>query len=140
MNKKGFTLIELMIVIIILAVLVAIALPIYVKAIERSKQTEAVANLGMIRDSEQRYYMQYGMTTSTLSLLDIGDPATYKSSTGIVRFNNYAIANAGTSLNALTFSCARDITIDYNTAFGLPSTGYSVFMNGATGNIAVNGF
>ncbi len=48
-NTKGFSLFELMIVIVIVGVLAAVAVPIYNKSIEKAKRSEAVAAIGTIR-------------------------------------------------------------------------------------------
>ena len=47
-GKKGFTLIELMIVVAIIGILAAIAIPNFLKFQAKSKQSEAKANLGAI--------------------------------------------------------------------------------------------
>ena len=44
-NKKGFTLAELLIVVAIIAVLVAIAIPIFTTQLERSRETADIANV-----------------------------------------------------------------------------------------------
>ena len=44
-NKKGFTLAELLIVVAIIAVLVAIAIPIFTSQLEKSKEATDVANI-----------------------------------------------------------------------------------------------
>jgi len=45
MNKKGFTLAELLIVVAIIAVLVAIAIPVFTSRLEQSRETTDIANL-----------------------------------------------------------------------------------------------
>ena len=45
MNKKGFTLAELLIVVAIIAVLVAVAIPVFSAQLEKSKEATDVANL-----------------------------------------------------------------------------------------------
>ncbi len=45
MNKKGFTLAELLIVVAIIAVLVAIAIPVFTAQLEKSKEATDAANL-----------------------------------------------------------------------------------------------
>ncbi|MBR4211075.1 MAG: prepilin-type N-terminal cleavage/methylation domain-containing protein [Oscillibacter sp.] len=45
MNKKGFTLAELLIVVAIIAVLVAIAIPVFTKRLESSRESTDAANL-----------------------------------------------------------------------------------------------
>ncbi len=44
-NNKGFTLAELLIVVAIIAVLVAIAIPVFTKRLEASRETTDIANL-----------------------------------------------------------------------------------------------
>ncbi len=44
-NRKGFTLAELLIVVAIIAVLVAIAIPVFTTQLEKSKETTDIANL-----------------------------------------------------------------------------------------------
>lgn len=55
-NKKGFTLIELMIVIAIIGVLAAVAIPAFLNYVKRSKTSEARINLRQIFDSAVAYY------------------------------------------------------------------------------------
>ena len=45
MNKKGFTLAELLIVVAIIAVLVAISIPIFTSQLEKSKEATDIANI-----------------------------------------------------------------------------------------------
>ena len=44
-NQKGFTLAELLIVVAIIAVLVAVAIPIFTKQLEKSRDAASVANM-----------------------------------------------------------------------------------------------
>lgn len=48
-NKKGFTLAELLVVLAILAVLVAVAIPLFTGAISKAEQTAIDANVRAIR-------------------------------------------------------------------------------------------
>jgi type IV pilus assembly protein PilA len=58
--KKGFTLIELMIVVAIVGVLAAIALPVYQDYIARSQVSEAIAGAGAVKTSISEYYASQG--------------------------------------------------------------------------------
>jgi type IV pilus assembly protein PilA len=55
-NRKGFTLIELMIVVAILGILAAVAIPAFLKYIKRSKTSEATMNLRKLFDSSVSYF------------------------------------------------------------------------------------
>ena len=59
-NQRGFTLVELMIVVIIVGILAAVAIPMYQGATERAKASEAVAALGTIRGAMRVYFAEHG--------------------------------------------------------------------------------
>jgi type IV pilus assembly protein PilE len=64
--KQGFTLIELMITVAVVAILAAIAVPNYTDYITRSKFSEAHGQLGDLRVKMEQYYMdnrRYSTTT-----------------------------------------------------------------------------
>ena len=54
-DKKGFSLVELMIVVAIIAILAAIAIPSFLRFAMRSKTAEATSNLAGIRTGEEAY-------------------------------------------------------------------------------------
>ena len=58
-NREGFTLVELMIVVAVIGVLAAIAIPNFLKFRLKSKTSEANSNLGAIRTTEIAYFAEW---------------------------------------------------------------------------------
>jgi type IV pilus assembly protein PilA len=69
-NRKGFTLIELMIVVVIIGILAALAIPRFMQATTKSKQSEAKQILKQIYTMERAYRQEHG--EYCLNLTDIG--------------------------------------------------------------------
>ena len=67
----GFTLIELIIVIVIISILAAIALPQYGRMTERSRVAEAKTILASIQRAQMRYVLEYANYADDATLLDI---------------------------------------------------------------------
>jgi type IV pilus assembly protein PilA len=64
---KGFTLIELMIVVAIIGILAAVAIPAFMKYIRRSKTSEASMNVRKLFDSSVSYYEEeFAARTGTI--------------------------------------------------------------------------
>lgn len=67
-NKKGFTLAELLIVVAIIAVLVAIAIPIFTNQLEKSREATDKANIRSAYAEVVTAYMEDGQThTATVA-------------------------------------------------------------------------
>jgi type IV pilus assembly protein PilA len=58
LRSKGFTLIELMIVVAIIGILAAIAIPNFIRFQARSKQSEAKSNLKSLFTAQRSYYQE----------------------------------------------------------------------------------
>ncbi|MFC1709250.1 prepilin-type N-terminal cleavage/methylation domain-containing protein [Candidatus Omnitrophota bacterium] len=59
LRKKGFTLLELIIVIIVIGILASIALPRYLRVAERSRMAEGKSMLGLLRGAQMRYSAEH---------------------------------------------------------------------------------
>jgi len=59
MNKKGFTLMELMVVVIIMAALASISYPVYTKAISKARIAEAISLVQIVREAQLRHKIMH---------------------------------------------------------------------------------
>ena len=66
-NSKGFTLIELMIVVVIIGILAALAIPRFTQASARAKEKEADGILKQIYTLENAYYANNGVWAAASS-------------------------------------------------------------------------
>lgn len=70
-NKKGFTLTELLIVVLVISVLAAVALPSYNRAVERTRAAQGVTTLQNIAKAQANYIARRGSYTSSMYALPI---------------------------------------------------------------------
>ena len=90
--KKGFSLLELFIAIIVVALLAALAIPLFIKNIEKSKTGEVIANLNLIRMAEKDYFIEHAAFTTTIGSLSVEDPNNITN-----KYFNYTIPSASAS-------------------------------------------
>lgn len=60
LNRSGFTLVELLIVVAIIGVLSTIGVPTFRRMVQKSKKSEAKVSLGGLYTSEQAFFAEYG--------------------------------------------------------------------------------
>ncbi len=103
-DRKGFTLIELMIVVAIIGILAAIAIPNFLRFQCKGRQSEARTNLGGIFTAEKSFFSTYNEYTSSL-------PAINWAPTGCPRYvygfaaDNFEPSN-GTNIEAAAYIAA----------------------------------
>ena len=70
-GSQGFTLLELLVVVLIIGILAAIALPQYKVAVTKSKFATLKNLTKSLLDAEERFYLTYNNYTNDMSELDI---------------------------------------------------------------------
>ncbi|MCP5049948.1 MAG: prepilin-type N-terminal cleavage/methylation domain-containing protein [bacterium] len=71
-KKKGFTLVEITIVVVLIGILVAIIIPIYRTAVVRAREAVLKENLYQVRDAIRKYYYDKKKYPSALDDLVTG--------------------------------------------------------------------
>jgi prepilin-type N-terminal cleavage/methylation domain-containing protein len=94
-RKGGFTLIELMIVVAIIGILAAIAIPRFGQMLEKSREGQTKGNLNSIHSAMMIYYGdQKGVWPSTLSTYSAFAFSQYLDNVGAVKVSGYFVAQA----------------------------------------------
>ena len=94
-RNKGFTLMELIVVVAIIAVIGAIAYPNYNSYMKKSRRADAKVGLAMVVDRQERYYIANGTYTTDASDLGLGGSATWDTAEGY-----YKVTITSTALTA----------------------------------------
>jgi len=129
-SKKGFTLIELMVVILIVGILAAVAIPILRGRIDAAKWSEGKAMMGSIATAIRAYHAEKG-TGGTAPTAIVGTGATElgflaADLTGTY-FTNTQFTMSGVAMNPLAFSISC-------TNANLNPTTYTLSQAGVWGN------
>lgn len=112
-KSKGVTLIELMIVVVILSILAAFAVPSYQAFVLEGKRTEGTAELLRIMDMQERFYTNQFPPRYTTDLTELGygaDPVVTES--GYYSISAAACGAGITSCVALTADAQAEVADD----------------------------
>jgi prepilin-type N-terminal cleavage/methylation domain-containing protein len=121
--NKGFSLVELLVVISIMAILAAITLPNFMGARERARDAQRISDMNAVKNALRMYYNDHqsypasidvGMTGYMSSIMNLGYTYTYVQTPGGDGFNLYLGLESGAGdddLNSQT-RCGIGATTD----------------------------
>jgi len=133
-SRKGFTLVELAVVIVIIGVLAAFGVPQFLKSVERSKAGEAFNYLSAVRSAQERFVAKQGVYTTAATDLDITQVAPKYFDIGTIIVDNTHAGSPSWSLMLTRKSSSSsygDYTVTFTqNGFDTDSTlGHSTIMN-----------
>jgi len=117
-SKKGFTLVEIMIVVVIIGLLAAMAIPAFNKVRDASRAKTIQNNLRIIASAAQQYMLEAGQTRATYD--DIVGPGLYVASVRQVNSEVYTgiVIEGGTNsvkaTTAITVTDGNGVPHTYN--------------------------
>lgn len=125
--KTGFTLIELIVVVLISGILATIAIPTYRHASERTFDREAIANLKILQGSQRVYHNEIGHYYPAIGI--VSNIVNINGNLGVLlpaggnRNWNYSVCTDGSSQAVRNGDDGRALCLQINDADGEPNPG-----------------
>ena len=108
-NSKGFTLVEIMIVVVIIGLLAAMAIPAFQKVRASSQDKAVLNNARQLSGAADQYYLEYGSNWAALTSL-VG-PLNYVKSLSTVAAETYPVNyTQGSTITIVNVGNSRTIT------------------------------
>lgn len=105
MSKKGFTLVELMIVVVIMGILVAVAVPVYGAVTKNAQKKSCDSNIRIIKENLSSYQMTGGEDGGQLTWDDMSSANT--NATFLALFDGNKLPTCPTDSSAYKFDVTQ---------------------------------
>jgi type IV pilus assembly protein PilE len=132
-QPKGFTLIELMVVIIVISILAAFAIPGYMSQLERARRAEGIIALELLSQQQEKFFSQYRTYTGVVSGADgcAGAACGLQQPSATTDGGFYTITAAGdaTSFTLTATAAGGQVNDDACGSFSLTNTGIETATN-----------
>jgi len=111
-SRRGFTIVEIMIVVVIIGLLAAMAIPGFIKVRQSSQDKTVLNNARQLASAADQYFMENGVPTVRFN--DLVGATNYVKAVNLVANEHYPdIYTQGTTLTVTGIAGARTITIGF---------------------------
>jgi type IV pilus assembly protein PilA len=108
-NNKGFTLVEIMIVVVIIGLLAAMAIPAFQKVRSSSQDKTVLNNMRQLGSAADQYFLENG--TSTVNITSLVGPTAYIKALNTVANETYPTTfTQGETITVTGIAGARTLT------------------------------
>lgn len=121
-NQKGFSLVELMVVVAIIGILASIAIPSLQKYMAKARQSEAKTSLASLYTAEKAFFAEYNTYTTDFTAIGYQPEGQLRYSTG---YNGAGASGASTYLATYGFTYPPSGVPTYSTSTACDAAGTS---------------
>ncbi|MCA9394144.1 MAG: type II secretion system protein [Candidatus Omnitrophica bacterium] len=133
-KQSGFTMVELLVVLVIIGILAAVATPIFLGNTQKAKASEAVATMSLIRQAQRDYFINNNQYLTSIQDISSTAPAGFDIDTGMTQyFGNSAFRVVNVNQASAPFT--QLVGEGQNQQASAPSAqDYVIVANGANSN------